>query len=146
MADQEKKVLSVKLPNDTYQRLETYREEQEISKSEAARRLLRDGLEPDSKSARDLLVETAGLAYLGGLAVFLYLTYPTEQVALVLIGALLAAGVYFAYQHNGRWYIHVEVIDREQAKRVRAKRYEPPDNATVSDEPQEGEPGDSTRS
>lgn len=73
MGEKQRKVLSIKLPNDTYKHVETYREQHDISKSEAGRRLIRDSLKTEasgeSNSIRDRTITA--------LVVALVLLYPT---------------------------------------------------------------------
>jgi len=50
MAQKEKEVVSIRMPQDTYEEFEEYRNERNLSKTDAGRRLLERSLRPDTQS------------------------------------------------------------------------------------------------
>lgn len=83
MAD--KQALTARMPPDTYSRVETYRESRDLTKSDAARRLIEEGLESKSSRVNDGLEAT-------DLAISVMLV----AVAVVIAGPLAGAGVALA--------------------------------------------------
>lgn len=93
----EKQALTARMPQDTYERVERYRERKDLSKSDASRRLVEAGLEAEEGDTQQSGVPDTVLlmltALMGAVVGFGTLTHGFLGFVVLIIALALGAGV-----------------------------------------------------
>ena len=92
--------LSTKVPNDLSEEIEQYREEYDLNRSQAIRRLLEDGLEHEEQPQGIVITKPAAVALIGWflIAVDWITVAPNQPVGWLGVALLVTAGVYAGIQ------------------------------------------------
>ncbi len=90
--------LSTKVPADLSERIEEYREEHDLNRSQAIRRLLEDGLEYDEQPQGIVVTKPAAVALIGWFLISVdWITVaPGQPVGWIGVALLATAAVYTA--------------------------------------------------